>query len=354
MEHGFQPVEWKDNNLIILNQTKLPLEVEYLHLNNAEQVWRAIRNLAVRGANAIGITAAYGLCVGIRNTKALTREAFIEDFEKVAAYLETSRPTAVYMFWAINRVRNAVRRFQPGSIGSASVVEALRNVVFMEAKEIHEEDIARCRLIGDYGVTLMQDGIGVLTHCNAGALGTTQYGTALAPMYVAKERGIHFRVFADETRPVLQGARLTTWELSQAGIDVTLICDNMAASVMQKGWVNIVFVGADRIAANGDTANKIGTYGVAVLAKEHGVPFYVAAPTSTIDMDTQNGKDIVIEERPGEEITRGLGRVIAPDGVKVYNPAFDVTPSHLITGIITERGIIRAPYTENIAKMMLV
>ncbi len=356
MNQSFQTIQWKDGRLIILDQRKLPTQVEYVHLKDAQNVWLAIRNLMVRGANAIGITAAYGLYLGTRNTKAKTREQLIQNLNHVSDYLKTSRPTAVHMFWAINRVREKVENYQPESMhqsSPATMVEQLLNVILVEAQEIQEEDIACCRAIGEHGVSLMHSDMGVLTHCNAGALGTSQYGTALAPMYIAQERGFHIRVFADETRPVLQGARLTTWELAQAGIDVTLICDNMAASVMKKGWIDIVFVGADRIAANGDTANKIGTYGVAVFAKEHGIPFYVAAPIATFDIETPTGNKIPIEERPKEEVTEGLGRTIAPDGIKVYNPAFDVTPSEFIAGIITERGIIRAPFKENIQKLMM-
>ncbi len=354
-EPSFQTVKWKEGHLVLLDQTKLPLQVEYIHLTNVNQVWQSIRNLVVRGANAIGITAAYGLYLGLRETKAYTKEAFLQEFEAVASYLETARPTAVHMFWAIHRVREVLLNFQPSlsEDSASSVAASLLEIVLAEGQKIQKDDIERCQAIGNYGLTLMHDGMGILTHCNAGALGTTQYGTALAPMYLAKEKGWDIRVFADETRPVLQGARLTAWELSQAGIDVTLICDNMAAGVMGKGWIDIVFVGADRIAANGDTANKIGTYGVAILAKEHGIPFYVAAPTSTIDSKTPTGKNIVIEERPAEEITEGLGRRIAPIDIKVYNPAFDVTPNELISGIITEKGIIRAPYGENIHKLIM-
>lgn len=356
MDLTFQPVRWESNQLILLDQAKLPLEVDYRELTTVEDVWVAIRNLAVRGANAIGITAAYGLYLGVREFTGTSRQEFIDTLETARRYLETSRPTAVHMFWAMNRVKERIRQLESEDI------DTLKAAVLAEAQEIQEDDIHRCKDIGVHALSTMVElrseqsalgqPVGILTHCNAGALGTSYYGTATAPMYLAHEQGWDIRVFADETRPVLQGARLTTWELQQAGIDVTLICDNMAATVMRKGWVQVVFVGADRIAANGDTANKIGTYGVAVLAKEHGIPFYVAAPTSTIDMGTPSGEDIVIEERPEEEITEGLGKRIAPNGVKVYNPAFDVTPADLITGIVTEKGVIRAPFGDNIRAVM--
>jgi len=350
---NFQPVAWQDRELVLLDQRKLPLEIEYLHLHTVTEVWDAIRNLAVRGANAIGITAAYGLYLGVLQGAA-TREEFLANLHEAKRYLETARPTAIHMFWAMETVLRRV------SANPSTDVGELRQAVLDEAMAIQRDDTWRCRKIGDYGLEALKElyrgyegdaPFGILTHCNAGALGTSLYGTATAPMYLAQEAGLRFRVFADETRPVLQGARLTAWELHQANIDVTLICDNMAASVMRQGWVQVVFVGADRIAANGDTANKIGTYSVAVLAKEHGIPLYVAAPTSIIDRRTRTGDDIVIEQRPEEEVTQGLGKRISPLGVKVYNPAFDITPATFITGIVTEKGIISPPFVENIAPL---
>ena len=335
------PVKWENDALVLLDQTKLPVETIYLTLTTAEEVWAAIRHLQVRGAPAIGMAAAYGLYLGVRNSKAVTAEAFIAEVNKQAEYLGSSRPTAVNLFWALDRIKARVQR------DAGKDVAQLKAAVLAEALAIQKEDAEVCRTIGENLLTLLEDGMGVLTHCNPGALATAAYGTATAPFYLAKERGWNLRVYADETRPVLQGARLTAYELQQAGIDVTLICDNMAAMVMSQGKVQAVIVGTDRVAANGDVANKIGTYGVAVLAKAHGIPFYVAAPLSSIDLETATGAQIPIEERPGEEITHGLGKQVAPDDIKVYNPAFDVTPASYITAIVTETGIFKP---EEIAK----
>jgi methylthioribose-1-phosphate isomerase len=300
-------------------------------------VWEAIKVLRVRGAPAIGIAAAYGVVLGIQGKTWTTLAEAVREARKVSDYLRTSRPTAVNLFWALDRMD---RRAE----ASKSLVELTADLL-AEAVRIHDEDRAMCRQIGEVGQRLIPDGGGVLTHCNAGSLATAEYGTALAVMFVAAEQGRRFSVYADETRPLLQGARLTAWELQQGGIDTTLICDNMAAQVMKEGRIQLVITGADRIAANGDSANKIGTYGVAVLAKAHGIPFYIAAPSSTFDLKLATGTAIPIEQREAREITHGMGKQTAPEGIKVYNPAFDVTPASLITGIITEKGLVQ-PVTE--------
>ncbi|OUM96169.1 MAG: S-methyl-5-thioribose-1-phosphate isomerase [Thermobacillus sp. ZCTH02-B1] len=341
------PLNWAGTHLELLDQRRLPEHIEYLRLTTPEEVWEAIRTLAVRGAPAIGIAAAYGVALGAAKAVHESAAAWLEAVRRHAGYLATSRPTAVNLFWALDRMTKRAERLAASGASAAECQEAL----VREAKAIHEEDIETNRRIGEHALTLLKDGMGVLTHCNAGALATAKYGTALAPFYLAAERGIRLKVFADETRPVLQGARLTAFELHQAGIDVTLICDNMAAAVMRAGRVQAVIVGADRVAANGDVANKIGTYGVAVLAKAHGIPFYVACPLSTIDLKTPTGAEIPIEERPAEEITEGFGRRTAPHGVKVYNPAFDVTPAEYVDAIITEKGIVRAPYDVNLRRL---
>ncbi|MCR8634592.1 S-methyl-5-thioribose-1-phosphate isomerase [Paenibacillus radicis (ex Xue et al. 2023)] len=343
-----QSVRWNsaDNQLDLLDQRLLPDEIVYLELTTSEQVWDAIKQLAVRGAPAIGIAAAFGVYLGVRSTSG-SREQLLDETVKQCDYLATSRPTAVNLFWALDRMRQRAEAL--ASAGGEP--EAMKQALLDEAKLIQSEDEETCRLIGEHALALFEDGMGVLTHCNAGGLATARYGTALAPMYLAQERGIHLKVYADETRPVLQGARLTAFELQQAGVDVTLICDNMAGAIMHKGWVQAVIVGTDRVAANGDVANKIGTYSVAVLAKAHGIPFYVACPMSTIDLNTPNGDDIPIEERHEDEITQGFGKRTAPQGIKVYNPAFDVTPNEYVTAIITEKGVIRAPYNENLKKL---
>ena len=342
---AMRSVRWENNELIILDQTKLPDTTEFIKLDKAEDVWDAILHLKVRGAPAIGIAAAYGLCVAMRDTGAKSHEEFMTELRKNSQYLASSRPTAVNLFWALRRMERAA--FD----NKNKTVEELKEILIREANAIRDEDESMCRAIGENALTLFHDGMTVLTHCNAGGLATAMYGTALAPIYLAKEKGWDIKVFADETRPLLQGARLTTWELMQAGVDVTLICDNMAAAVMAKGLIDAVIVGCDRVAANGDTANKIGTYGLAVLAKAHNIPFYTAGPTSTIDIETPSGNEIPIEERKPDEITCGLGRRTAPLGVKAYNPAFDVTPNELITAIITEKGVVRQPYDEGIRKL---
>ncbi len=322
-----------NGHLRLLDQTRLPVELTYLDCRTVEEVWTAIRALSVRGAPAIGVAAAYGVVLGVRENGPL----------EASKRLRTSRPTAVNLFWALDRMDRLAASLSP-----ALPRDELGRRLLDEAHFIEDEDRRTCRAIGAAGANLIQDGSGVLTHCNAGGLATAEYGTALAVLFTAAERGRPFRVFVDETRPLLQGARLTAWELQQAGLDATLICDNMAAQVMKEGRVNLVIVGADRIAANGDTANKIGTYGVAVLARHHGIPFYVAAPVSTFDLSLVNGAGIPIEQRDPREVTHGFGRQTAPDGIAVYNPAFDVTPAELIAGIITERGIIRPVDAESI------
>ncbi|UHA76139.1 S-methyl-5-thioribose-1-phosphate isomerase [Paenibacillus sp. 481] len=356
-------VRWlEDGALALLDQRLLPESIVFMRLESSEQVWHAIRDMAVRGAPAIGIAAAYGLVLGVQHDQPATAAAWLAAVEQHATYLATSRPTAVNLFWALDRMRAKAAHIAAGTATAESegasagaelaVVQQFNGQLLAEAQLIQAEDEEVCRSIGEHALTLFHDDMGVLTHCNAGGLATARYGTALAPMYLAQERGMTLRVFADETRPVLQGARLTAFELMQAGIDVTLICDNMAAMVMQKGWVQAVIVGTDRVAANGDVANKIGTYGLAILAKAHGIPFYVACPTSTIDLDTPSGDQIPIEERSDSEVTESFGKRSAPQGVKVFNPAFDVTPNEYVSAIITEHGVLRAPYDVSLQQVM--
>jgi methylthioribose-1-phosphate isomerase len=335
-----------DGFLVLIDQTLLPTEFREIECRTAETTWEAIRSLRVRGAPAIGIAAAYGVCLGLHELTAVGEGAFYARLDQVCRYLATSRPTAVNLFWALERMQRVAREIR----GSGSMREIAERLL-AEARTIEEEDRAMCRAIGRFGAELLADGSGVLTHCNAGGLATADYGTALAVIFTAHESGKKLRVFADETRPLLQGARLTTWELLARGIDTVLICDSMAAQVMREGKISAVVVGADRIAANGDTANKIGTYGVAVLARYHKIPFYVAAPSSTFDLSIESGAKIPIEYRGAEEITNGFGRQTAPTGAQVYNPAFDVTPSELIAGFVTEQGVIRPPYLETLAAL---
>jgi methylthioribose-1-phosphate isomerase len=335
-----------DGHLRLIDQTLLPLELKEIDCRTLQQVWEAIRSLRVRGAPAIGIAAAYGVCLGMQGA-GRDEPALFARLDEVAGYLASSRPTAVNLFWALARMKRTAEELR--GKGTAKIVASL----LAEARVIHEEDRQMCRAIGRHGAALLTDGQGVLTHCNAGGLATADYGTALAVIFAAHEQGKRLCVYADETRPLLQGARLTAWELAQRGIDATLICDSMAAQVMREGRVQAVVVGADRIAANGDTANKIGTYQVALAAAAHDIPFYVAAPSSTFDLSLASGEAIPIEERAAEEITHGFGRQTAPPGIKVYNPAFDVTPARLIAAIICERGVIR-PVTEATIKQALV
>ncbi len=336
-----------DGHLELLDQTRLPIEVEYLPVRDVDVLFEAIRSLRVRGAPAIGIAAAYGVCLGLQSAATADESSFYQQLNATVKYLASSRPTAVNLFWALERMRLKAESLR-GEFAPAS----LRAELLAESKRIHDEDRAMCRAIGMHGATLLQDGDGVLTHCNAGGLATGDYGTALALMYTAHEQGKKLKVFADETRPLLQGARLTAWELQHRGLDVTLICDNMAAQVMREGRIQKVVVGADRIAANGDAANKIGTYGVAVLAAAHNIPFYVAAPSSTFDLSLPSGDGIPIEQRDPREVTHGFGSSTAPAGVKVYNPAFDVTPARLIRGVICERGVISPVNADSIRSML--
>ena len=331
--------------LVILDQRRLPLHREYLVLATAEQMREAIVTLAIRGAPALGIFAGFGLYV-LSQRMERSRPGFDRQLREAAEYLGQSRPTAVNLRWACERMTQLLDA-HPGSS-----VDALLKALRAEAQAILEEDIAMCRAISEYGLGLLRPGDGVLTHCNAGPIATSRYGTAIGPLILGAEKGIPLRAFADETRPLLQGARLTSWELLSAGVDVTLICDNMASSVMQRGWVQFCFTGCDRVAANGDTANKIGTSGVAILAKHYGIPFYILGPSSTVDLSTPTGADIVIEQRDPDEIReKWYAEPMAPEGVKCYNPSFDVTDHELIAGIITEKGICRPPYTESLRKL---
>ena len=333
----------QERAVVIIDQTKLPYSVELLHLTTAQQIWDAIYLLQLRGAPAIGVAAAMGMYVLASRYDAVTYDEFYAAFCRDKEFLDSSRPTAVNLSWALKRMEAVVVSHDTDTI--SQIVEALHQ----EALAIRDEDIWVCHQIGAYGVSLLKPGDGVLTHCNAGKLATVRYGTATAPIYLAEEQGYHLRVFCDETRPLLQGARLTAFELQESGVDTTLICDNMSAMVMKNGWVNAIFVGCDRVAANGDTANKIGTSVVAAVAQQYGVPMYICAPTSTIDLDTPTGDDIVIEERKPQEVTEmWYENRMAPEGVKVFNPAFDVTDHSLIAGIVTEYGIARAPYTESL------
>ncbi len=334
------------DELVIIDQTKLPGTTEIIRLHTAQEIWDAIYLLKVRGAPAIGVAAAMGIYVLAKQITANTYDTFYVEFNKQKEYLNSARPTAVNLSWALERMDRLVRSMEGQAV--SDILEAMKK----EAIEIKEEDIRVCKSIGEFGLSLVKPGDGILTHCNAGQLATCKYGTATAPIYLGHERGYGFKVFADETRPLLQGARLTAYELFSAGVDVTLICDNMASTVMKNGWVNAVFVGCDRVAANGDAANKIGTSGVAAIAKYYGVPVYICAPTSTIDMNTKTGADIRIEERPAEEVTEmWYQERMAPEGVKVFNPAFDVTDHELIAGIVTEYGVARAPYEESLKQI---
>ena len=340
-----QNIRLGDNkrSIIIVDQTKLPNSLEYIELTTAEEFYEAIYLLKVRGAPAIGIFAGYAACILGAQGPRDSFDAFYAHLEEKCAYLDSSRPTAVNLAWATRRIRSRAKAL------CDLPVEEIIPRLFEEAEAIHNEDMEMCRRISEYGLSLLKDGDGVLTHCNAGPLATSRYGTGQGPLFLALEKGIKLKVFADETRPLLQGARLTAYELQKAGADVTLICDNMASIVMKNGWVSACMVGCDRVAANGDAANKIGTSGVAILAKHYGIPFYVLGPTSTIDMNCPTGNDIKIELRPEVEIREKFyAQPMALPEVKCYNPAFDVTDNSLITAIITEKGICRPPYTESL------
>ncbi len=334
--------DWKDGELYLLDQTKLPNEVTIEKQKTAQQVWDSIKVLKVRGAPAIGIAGAYGLLVAIKDQQNKSVSDFINYIENQAKYLDSSRPTAVNLSWALKRMVNKAKSLT--SLSSQEIYSHLEK----EAISIHEEDIECCHSIGRNGASLIETGMGVLTHCNAGSLAVSELGTALAPMYVANSQKKEFKIYADETRPLLQGARLTSWELFEAGLDVTLICDNMAAYYMSKGHIQLVIVGTDRVAANGDVANKIGTLGVAILADYYNIPFYVACPFSTIDLNTPTGSDIPIEQRDPSEVTHFAQNRVAPQNVSVGNPAFDVTPNQLVKGFITEKGIIDPPYVDTL------
>ncbi len=338
-------IRYEDGKIYIIDQTKLPIELEVRSVDNVKDCWDAIKTLKVRGAPAIGIAAAYGVYIGVRQSKADNFDDFYREFNEVKDYLAGSRPTAVNLFWALDRMDKV-------AIGCKDLsIDKIKATLEREAILIHKEDEETCRRIGENGLEILKDGMTILTHCNAGRLATAKYGTALAPIYVAKEKGLNIKVYADETRPLLQGSRLTAFELFEAGVDVTLITDNMAAMVMGQGKIDAVIVGTDRVAANGDVANKIGTYGVALLAKAHNLPFYVAGPLSTVDLNTPTGAEIPIEERDKIEVINGFGKQTAPSDIKVYNPAFDVTPNELVTGIITEKGIARPPYNISLREL---
>ena len=346
MDYETVDIDLEKMELVIINQTKLPGTTEILRLHTAQEIWDAIYLLQVRGAPAIGVAAAFGMYILASQIEAEDYDTFYQEFTRLKEYLDSSRPTAVNLSWALKRMDGVCKA------NKNNYKEELLESLKREAIAIKEEDIWVCKTIGEYGLSLLKPGDGILTHCNAGQLATSKYGTATAPIYLGQERGYHFRVFADETRPLLQGARLTAYELHSSGVDVTLICDNMSAMVMKNGWVNAVFVGCDRVAANGDTANKIGTSVVATVAKRYGVPFYVCAPTSTIDMSLESGSQIPIEERKPEEVTQmWYKEPMAPKGVKVFNPAFDVTDNDLITAIITEYGIVKAPFKESLTEL---
>jgi len=335
-------IEWKHDKIRMIDQTKLPGELLYLEIDDLEVLGEAIKALRVRGAPAIGIAAAFGMVVGVQNVMTEDQREFFAALNKTAEFLNATRPTAVNLSWATRRMLKVAEQH------ASENVAAIKEALLKEALAIWEEDRATCRRLGKHGAEVIADGDCILTHCNTGALATADYGTALGVVFAAHEAGKKVSVYADETRPLLQGARLNVWELMNEGIPVTLICDNAAACVMQQGKIDCVIVGADRIAGNGDTANKIGTYSVAVLAEKHNVPFYIAAPYSTIDFNLETGAQIPIEQRSPEEVVAGFGRRTAPEDTQVYNPAFDVTPHNLITGIITEQGVIRPPFAQNL------
>lgn len=340
-------IEWKNNAIRIIDQTKLPGECVYLEIKNLRTLWQAIKELKVRGAPALGAAAGFGVYLGLKDFKTADLRQFNRKLEEIVSYIGSSRPTAKNLFWGLARMKDAALAH------ARDTIPAVKKALFQEAQRIVAEDMFSCRKIGDFGAQFIKNGDVVLTVCNAGALATIDYGTALGVIYKAKSQGKRFKVYSCETRPLLQGARLTTWELRKNGVDVTLICDNMAATLMSQGLVSLVIAGADRIASNGDTANKIGTYSLAVLSHYHKIPFYIAAPESTFDLDIASGKEIPIEQRDKKEVTELFyKRPIVPEGVKVYNPAFDVTPNRLITAIITDKGVIKAPYKKNIKRFI--
>ncbi|MDB5320365.1 MAG: mtnA [Phycisphaerales bacterium] len=350
-----QTIAWTGHAARLLDQTRLPLETVYVDITDERQMWDAIKRLVIRGAPAIGVAAAFGAYLGIRHDESDSLAEFDAHLDQVCTYLATSRPTAVNLVWALDRIKGVSQETRKqGSRSEDLMVQKIKQRLLAEALTMLEEDKQVCRKIGEHGLELISglrtqhSGLSVLTHCNAGALATVAYGTALAPIYFAHEQHIPIHVFADETRPLLQGSRITAYELREAGVPVTVICDNMAATVMKEGKVQAVIVGTDRVAANGDVANKIGTLNVAILAKYYNLPFYVAAPTSSIDLSLASGAEIPIEQRDSSEISNGLGRQTAPDDVNFYNPAFDVTPADLVTAIITEKGVAKPPYVQSL------
>ena len=366
IDMGYKSIEWKDNKLILLDQTKLPESEIYIPQENIEEVWDSIKRLVVRGAPAIGVAVAYGLLYSIKGIKEeMCGEEIYSIIEKGGEYLKSARPTAVNLSWAINRMldtaKSLLRDKEVGNheggtqnIQNTQIIptQSIFTHMLSEAKKIHEEDMRICLKIGENSKQLISPGSGILIHCNPGGLATSILGTATSPMYLAHWDHIPFKVYVDETRPLLQGSRLTAWELSNAGINVTLITDNMSAHMMSTGLITLVLVGCDRVAANGDAANKIGTLGIAIIAKYYNIPFYIACPTTTLDLSCPSGKDILIEERHSMEVTHFKGVNVAPHGVNVRNPAFDVTPAHLITAIITERGIVYPPFMDNLGKVL--
>ncbi len=346
----FETMRWSGGPLgylSLIDQTKLPNDMVIIDCHDLETVWEAIKMLRVRGAPAIGIAAAYGVLIGLQTIEDADQQVFFDRLDEVTEHLANSRPTAVNLFWALDRMKRTA-----DSVRANGRLADVREKLLAEAKRIHEEDRQMCHAIGEHGFGLLDKVNGVLTHCNAGGLATAEYGTALSVFFTAQDHGKQLHVYVDETRPLLQGARLTAWELMQRGIQATLICDSMAAQVMREGRVQAVVTGADRIACNGDSANKIGTYSLAVLARAHEIPFYIAAPSSTFDFSIESGEQIPIEERSAEEITHGFGRQTAPAGIDVYNPAFDVTPAELIEAIITEKGVIQPVTAENIEHLL--
>jgi methylthioribose-1-phosphate isomerase len=341
-----QTLEWTSRGVVFIDQTKLPTEEVYVTCTTHQQVADVIRNMVVRGAPAIGVAAAMGIALGVKNSKAENGADLKKDFDEISETIRQTRPTAVNLFWAIRRMTEKFERIR------IRPIPQIKQDLIEESQRMHAEDIAANQAMGRHGATLMPASGGVLTHCNAGALATAGYGTALGVIRAAIEAGKKIHVYADETRPFLQGSRLTAWELMKDGIPTTVISDNMAGVMMQQGKIGAIIVGADRIAANGDVANKIGTYTVAVLAKEHGIPFYVAAPISTVDLETPDGTKIPIEQRSPREVTHIAGKQMVPDGVEIENPAFDVTPAKYVAAIITERGIARAPYEQSLSELV--
>lgn len=347
MNNNYEPVRLEDNRLFLLDQRKLPNHMEYLEATTVEDVYDAIKDLAVRGAPAIGVAAGYGMYVAAKND--LNQSGHIGRLEQDGKFLMQSRPTAVNLAYAVKRQLKLYEALRDAGTSEVDILQKLLE----EAIAIHNKELESCRCIAEYGLSLLKPEMGILTHCNAGGLATTGYGTALGPIHLGQERGYGFHVYADETRPLLQGARLTAWELHQSDVDVTVICDNMASLVMKEGRIDAIVTGCDRMAANGDGANKIGTSGLAILAKEYGIPFYMFVPTSTIDMDARTGADIPIECRDGEEIrTMWYREPMAPSDVSFYNPAFDVTDHKYITAVVTEKGVARPPYSESLQKIM--